>query len=146
MKKRSILAGAILAALLSAYIGCVHYTEPHEVALVWNRFSGESYLDSRAGFHLTAPWIMAATIDTRPVRVCVTSAARSFNCKLIQFVTSEYEQFIKVQGIHYYWLSNRISFNLGYDEEYRGMKDILRGYTYSLEQYPFVVTLKTYSD
>jgi hypothetical protein len=83
-------------------------------------------------------------VDTRPVRVCITSTSRSFDCRLVQFQPSEYREFVATQGFYYYWWSNRISFNAGYDEEYRGMKDVLRGYAYSAKPYSFVKTLRTY--
>jgi hypothetical protein len=80
------------------------------------------------------------------MRVCITSASRGFNCKLVQFVPSDYREFVAVQGFSYYWWANRISFNSGYSEEYRGMRDLMRGYTYSVKQYPFIKILEDYPE
>lgn len=144
--KRALIAVGILAAVLGLfYLPFVHHTDPHQVAIARNLFTGRLELDSVAGFNLTAPWVKVVRIDTRPARVCITSATRGFNCKLVQFVPSAYRQFVAVQGFRYYWLANRISFNSGYDEEYRGMRDILRGYAFSAQQYPFVRVLEEYS-
>ncbi len=35
---------------------------------------------------------------------------------------------------------------MGYDEEYRGVKDLMRGYTYSAKKYPFVEIIQEYPD
>jgi len=64
--------------------------------------------------------------------------------KLVQFEPKYFKEFVAVQGFHYYWLSNRISFNLGYSDEYRGMKDLLRGYAYGVKKYQFVSVLRDY--
>ncbi len=148
MNRRSaIQAGAAtFAALLTFYIACVHYTEPNEVALVWNMVSGKIELDDHAGFSLTPPWAAVARIDTRPMRVCLTSSARSFNCKLVQFEPNAYREFIAVEGFHYYWLANRLSYNSGYDDEYRGIKDILRGFSYGAKKYSFIRVLTEYEE
>ena len=135
--------GACLAACFLLYLACMNYLEPTEVGISWNNMTGEIELQ-QPGWHLTAPWVQVARVDTRPMRVCLTSASRAFNCKLVQFVPREYRLFVETEGFHYYWWYNRISFNLGYGDEYRGMKDILRGYAYSSKQYPFVVVLRDY--
>ncbi len=63
-----------------------------------------------------------------------------------RFNPDEYKAFVAVQGFHYYWWANRFSFNSGYDEEYRGMKDLMRGYAYSSKPYPFIVVIRDYKD
>ncbi|MBI2023078.1 hypothetical protein HYT01_00755 [Candidatus Giovannonibacteria bacterium] len=128
------------------YLACVHYLEPNQVGIVRNRFTGEVRLDDQASFDITPPWIAVSRIDIRPMRVCITSASRGFNCKLIQFAPAHFKEFVLVQGFHYYWWANRISFNFGYNEEYRGMKDLLRGYAYGTKQYPFVKILRDYKE
>ena len=85
-----------------------------------------------------------ARVDTQPTRVCVASASRAYNCKLVQFNASEFRLFVKTEGFHYYWWYNRLSINFGYDEEYRGLRDILRGYAFAAKQYPFVTTIRSY--
>ena len=123
----------------------MNHLEAYQVAITRNLFTGEVTLQDQGGFYFTAPWTQVARVDTRPLRVCVTSTARAFNCKLVQFVPSAHKEFIAVQGFRYYWWANRISFNFGYDDEYRGMKDILRGYAYGAKKYPFVEVLQEYS-
>lgn len=138
------IAAAAVAALLLFYLAFVHYTDTYHVALVWDPFAGRVVLDDVAGFNLTPPWVRVARIDVRPQRVCVTSSSRSYNCKLVEFVPKEYGKFVETEGFRYYWFSNRISFNMGYPEEYRGVRDILRGYAYGSNQYPFIKIIREY--
>jgi hypothetical protein len=144
--KLSLFATAIFGLLALCYLFCFHYTEAYQIGIRWNWLTGELQSDTHSGLHFTPPWVQVARIDTRPVRVCITSASRGFSCKLVQFNPDEYKAFVAVQGFHYYWWANRFSFNSGYGEEYRGMKDIMRGYAYSSKQYPFITVLREYKD
>jgi hypothetical protein len=146
MKDQLVRVAGVWLVLLVFYFGFVHYTEPTQVAIVWNRFSGTISLDDKAGFNLSPPWVRVSRVDIRPSRVCVESTGRAYNCKLVQFEPKAYREFVLVQGFQYYWLNNRLSYNSGYQEEYRGMKDLLRGYAYSSKKYPFVRVLKEYHD
>jgi len=119
-KKLLVVSVVVLATIGCFYLLFVHHEEAYQVGIGWNRVSGEIYLDQRAGYHLTPPWVQITRIDTRPQRVCVTSTARGYNCKLVRFEPGAWQEFVSVQGFHYYWLANRISFNVGYSEEYRG--------------------------
>jgi len=112
---------------------------------MWNPISGELTRD-HPGRHLTPPWVFVAKLDTRPVRVCVTSASRSVNCRLVQFDERLYEDFVRTEGFRYYWWDNRFSFNFGYPEEYRGFRDVMRGYAYSVKKYPFIKVVESYQD
>lgn len=145
MKPR-VIVGALLGVVVAFYLGFVNYTDQYHVGITWNLFSGELMLQEKAGFHCSPPWMLVSRIDTRPTRVCITSTSRAYNCKLVQFEPGAYREFVKTQGFRYYWLANRLSFNSGYDEEYRGMRDILRGYAFGVEQYPFVTVLESYAD
>jgi len=143
MRSAGVVCGACLAALLLFYFACLNYLEPTEVGISWNLSSGKMELQN-PGWHLTSPMVQVARVDTQPMRVCITSASRAFNCKLAQFVPHEYKLFVDTEGFYYYWWYNRFSFNWGYGDEYRGVKDIIRGYAYSTKQYPFVITLRDY--
>jgi hypothetical protein len=147
MKKAGV-SGGIGCVIFISYLAFVNYLEPYQVGVARNLVSGEVSLQNplkdRGGFYLTAPWVQVARIDTRPMRVCITSSARAFNCKLVQFEPSAYKEFVAVQGFRYYWWANRISLNFGYTEEYRGVKDLLRGYAFGVKQYPFVTVLRDY--
>lgn len=144
--KRYRIHIAIAAAVLLFYLGCVHYLDSYEVAITRNVATGTLTLNAHGGLYITPPWVEVARIDTRPVRVCLTSSTRSFNCKLVQFVPTAFREFVRVQGFHYYWLANRLSFNGGYDEEYRGMRDLLRGYAFGTQSYTFIRVLTEYPD
>ena len=137
--------GAIVLVLASCfYFLCFNHTRVYEAGIVWDFVTGELSIQEPNGgaYHVTAPWVRVAVIDTRPSRVCLTSATKAFNCKLVQFNWREYEEFVRVQGFHYYWLNNRVSFNIGYAEEYRGVRDMLRGYAFGSEHYKFITVLR----
>jgi len=144
MKKLITFAGTICCLLGLSYLVFVNHLEAYQIGIARNFVTGEVKLQDRGGYHFTAPWVQVARIDTRPFRVCITSATGAFNCKLVQFEPSAYKEFVAVQGFQYYWWANRISFNFGYTEEYRGVKDILRGYTYGVKKYQFVTVLRDY--
>jgi hypothetical protein len=144
VKALLIRLALFLGVAFAAYLALFHYTDLHQVAIARNWITGEMWLDDTPGPDLTLPWVKVARIDKRPMRVCITSAARAYNCKLVQFDPSAYKEFAATQGFGYYWLANRISINFGYDEEYRGVKDILRGYAFSGKEYPFLRVLREY--
>lgn len=125
------------------YLLCLNHLEPHEFGIVRSRLTSNMWTQ-HAGWHLTAPWASVSVIDTRPMRVSVDSSGRSCSAKLVQFVPEEWEEFIKTEGFRYYWWSNRISFNLGYEEENRGMRDLMRGYAYGAKKYKFIRVLNEY--
>lgn len=133
----------LLGVLGISYFAFFSYNSVHEAAIVYNARSGEVTLFS-PGPHISPPWVFSSNTDIRPQRVCITSVAKSTNCKLVQFIPSEYQKLIEREGFRYYWWDNRISFNLGYREEYRGFIDILRGYTFTAEKIlpPFIKILE----
>ena len=127
-----------ITILLIFYLIFTNYTEQYQVGLTLNVLTQEVGMQNASGFHGTAPWVLVSVVDTRPHRVCITSASRAFNCRLAQFDPVQYKEFVAVEGFRYYWWANRISFNFGYAEEYRGFKDILRGYAFNAKKYSFV--------
>lgn len=137
MKKHPLALGGFFLVLLSFYLGFVHHTDTTEMGVRFNYVTGIIESDS-SGWHITAPWVKVAKIDLRPSRVCVESAGQGYNCRLVRFVPEQYLKFVDTQGFHYWWWANRISFNMGYRSESRGMHDLMRGYTYSTRPYPFV--------
>lgn len=141
---KSLIATAV-GLLLLFYLLFLHYADQTQVGVVRNWVTGEVRLDT-PGWNLTSPWITVAKVDTRPMRVCVTSAGRGFNCRLVQFQPEQFRSFVETEGFYYYWWANRVSFNFGYDDEYRGMRDLLRGYSYSVRLYPFVKVLREYQE
>jgi hypothetical protein len=90
------------------------------------------------GWHAKYPWVIVPLIDTKPMRVSVDSAGHGYSAKLVQFVPEEWESFVQTEGFYLWWFANRLSFNAGYRDEHRGMKDILRGYAYGSKKYPFL--------
>lgn len=140
----TVLSLFVAAVLLLFYLGFLNYTEPTEIGIARNIFTGEMWVQEGGGWHSTPPWIRVARIDIRPMRVVITTAGRGFSAKLVRFNPKVWREFVDTEGFRYWWWANRISFNFGYDEEYRGMKDILRGYAYGVKSYSFITILEDY--
>ena len=141
----TILALIVAAVFFLFYLGFLNYTEPTEIGIARNIFTGQMWVQEGGGWHRTPPWVRVARIDIRPVRVAITTAGLGYNAKLVQFNTKEWREFVDTEGFRYWWWANRISFNFGYDEEYRGMKDILRGYAFGVKHYSFITILEDYA-
>lgn len=135
-----------LLCLYLLYVSFVTHIEKTEIGIARNMMTGKTWMRDGGGFYVRPPWVWVSIIDTRPMRVAVTSGGRGYNAKLVQFDKNYWEDFVKTEGWRFYWFSNRISFNLGYEEEYRGMRDIMRGYAYSAKKYPFVVIIEEYDE
>lgn len=126
------------------YLMFVNYTDPTELGIVRNRVTGQMWAQDIGGWKLTAPWVSVAVMDLRPIRVAVPSAGHGYSSKLVQFDPKYWKEFVAIEGFRYYWWSNRISFNFGYNDEYRGVRDIMRGYAYSPNKYSFIKTITEY--
>lgn len=138
------IVGVSILVLLLFYLMFINYTEPTELGIARNKISGKMWVQETGGWKITKPWVLVSTIDLRPMRVAVVSAGHGYCAKLIQFDPKNWQEFVAVEGFRYYWWANRFSFNFGYNEEYRGMKDIMRGYGFDIKQYSFVKILEEY--
>lgn len=112
------------------YLSCFNYVPYHENGLAWDAATGKSWVQS-PGPHFTSPLVMVSSLEMRPIRVCIESNSRVRTCKLVQLNRRYLTDLIELEGFHYYWLSNRFSFNFGHQEESRGIKDVLIGYVFS---------------
>lgn len=126
------------------YFIFLNYTEPTEIGISRNLITGNMWSQETGGWHMTSPLVFVSNIDIRPVRVAVTSSGHGYSAKLAQYQKDHWREFIATEGFYYHWWANRISFNFGYDEEYRGMKDIMRGYAYSVKKYDFIKIITEY--
>jgi hypothetical protein len=124
-KKKAYTALAVFLCYLMFY----HHTDTHQVGIRYNIITGEMSIDKTTGHHFTAPWVLVTRMDTRPRRVCIESASRTMNCRLVQFDPSKYRELLEYEGFHYYWWYNRISFNWG-QKTYRGVDNLLLGHAY----------------
>ena len=139
MKFAKIVALALIPVL--AFLSAFNYVEQGEAGLTWNAASGEIGL-MKPGIHWTSPITLVTKIELRPQRMCLTSSAQAApNCRLVQFEERHYREFVATEGWRYYWFDNRLSFNSGHDETYRGFRDVLRGYAFSAQSYPFIKVL-----
>lgn len=123
------------------YLPFFHYTSAHEVGIMLNKVDGTIRLDT-TGFNISSPWTLVAKMEARPQRVCIESVAKVLTCKLAVFVPEHFRELIQLEGFRYFWLDNRLSLNLGYKEEYRGSRDLIRGYAFSSSRQHFVQVLE----
>lgn len=134
----------VFSVIFFFYFSFLNYTDPTELGIVRNEITGETWTQETGGWKITWPWVLVSVVDVRPIRVAVHSSGHGYCAKLVQFKKDQWKEFIATEGFYYYWWANRFSFNSGYNEEYRGMKDLMRGYAFSAKKYPFIEILNEY--
>lgn len=139
-----LLVTASIAFL--TYTPFFHHTDVGQVAIMHNIIDGSITTDTEPGFTVSAPWVLVSRIDIRPSQVCVEGAARVANCRLAKFVPEHLVEFIDREGFSYHWFANRLSFNFGHSQEYRGSRNYLRAYAFSNKSVPFVQVLDEYHE
>ncbi len=131
------IVSIIASVVMLTYLLFVNRVESGEVGLAWNSITGEMTVQT-PGVYFTSPVTTVAVLDTKSMRFCVPSTAHAaINCKLVEFDPTQYEAFVATEGWSYYWFRNRLSFNSGYSTE-RGFRDVMRGYAFSSQRYPFI--------
>lgn len=128
----------LLGVIFLFYLLCIDFRDSYHVVLCRNELKGEVYLDTLKGIKITPPWVRTSKIDTRPVKLCIDCNCANINCKLIQFDYNYYQDFTKREKFCYFWWKNRLSFNISQENEYRGMKFILRSYAFDEVKYKFI--------
>ncbi len=123
------------------YLGWCNDIAVNEVGLALDTTTGQ-IIKLEPGWHISAPWVLVAHVDAGPLKVCITSTSRSTSCRLVQFVPEAYQDFVTIQGFQHYWWANRFSINLGYSEEYRGFRDVMRGYAFADQHFTFMRILE----
>lgn len=130
---------SIIGILFTFYLTSFNFLNMSEVSLNYNIIDGTVTCDTVTGIKLSAPWVLVSVIDTRPIKVCVDCSCRNLTCKLIAFNPNEYKTFLQKEGWSYFWWKNRLSFNSGNKQEYRGFKNVIRGYAFDNVEYNFLV-------
>lgn len=127
--------------IISFWLFLFSYNPYTHVSIHRNWLSGKTELKG-PGVSITPPWTFVSRIDIRPKKVCLECSCQNLNCQLVSFDPSGWKDFLKVEGFGYYWWRNRLSFNIGHDNEYRGISNILRGYSFSDRNYTFLKKYK----
>lgn len=112
-----------------------------QIGISKNLLTGE-IARQNPGIYFSPPWVLVSRISTKPIRVEVPTRGRGFSAKLVEFQPDHYAKFVDTEGWRYYWLDNRLSFNYGHEEEYRGFRNLMLGYAYSNKNYEFVKIVK----
>ena len=135
-----LLSLSVIGAMFY-YFFCFNSLDNYEISINRNYISGQVVIDTTPGYKTSSPFTQVVRIDTRPMRLCIPSGSKNLTCKLVQFKKENCMDFIKTEGIWYYWLKNRLSFNSGHREEYRGFRDLMLGYTFDKQDWPFIKIL-----
>lgn len=140
-KKKIVKVFAIFSFIFLFWLFFIHYNNTHHVSVARNFFTGEMKMDSSAGIKFSAPWIQVIKFDKRPFKVCIDCSCANVNCKLIAFEPAGWHDFLQREGFKYFWFKNRISFNSGQSIQYRGIRHVLRGYSFDNKKYSFIKEL-----
>lgn len=143
MKKRLFTYVSPFVFFFFVYFAFFNHVEPNTVGIARNHITGQTWVE-HAGWHWSAPWVWVANIETNPIRVGIPTAGRGFNAKLVRFIPKHADAFLKQEGWRYYWWDNRLSFNFGNPDEYRGNRNLFLGYAYTQETPIFLEVLKEY--
>lgn len=143
--KKILLLSIPIDVIFIIYLAFFNHVEPKEVGIVRNHLTGDTWVQ-HAGWHITSPWTWVSVVPTHPVRVGVPTSGRGYSAKLVHFLPEHADEFLEREGWRWYWWDNRFSLNLGHEEEYRGFRNILLGYAYTSEHYPFVEILEEYTE
>ncbi len=141
--RRLVPLWVLILSLIIFYVGFVNHIEPNQIGLARNHASGETWVQT-ASWHLTPPWVWVSRVESNPIRVGVPTAGRGFSAKLVRFLPEKADDFLNREGWRYYWWDNRISFNFGHADEYRGFRNIILGYAYAKDPHSFLEVIEEY--
>lgn len=132
----------VIGLIFTFYLLFFNFVTMNEVTLNHNMIDGTVKCDTIPGIKISAPWVQVSKIDKRPVVVSIDCSCKNLTSKLVAFNPKEYKSFIQKEGWGYYWLRNRISFNMGNKQEWRGFNNVLRGYAFDQQEYKFLIYYK----
>jgi len=103
--KTLITIGSIIAALFLSWILFLNHVDINEIGVEYNSFTGKiSKQDS--GWHVTPIWVQASSINLLPMRVDIYGnsqyRSRFIMPKLVKFNPEYLDDFIKIEGFHYF--------------------------------------------
>src|SRR5258708_4348758 len=124
------LVGLGVVAVLAVAFYCLflNHVDINEIGVAYNSIGGKVWVQDRPGWYLTSPFVEVATITTLPLKVTIPSEAKVINTKIIRFNPVGVDQFIRMQGFSYF--------------TDQGLENILMGYAFSGETYPFLEVMQ----
>ena len=126
--KWSMGGGAVLVIAFLFYLSFLNHIAINEIGVAYNSIGGKVWVQGRPGWYVTAPTVEVAVIPTVPLRVTIPSEAKVINTKIVRFNPKGVDEFIRLQGFSYF--SNQ------------GIENILMGYAFSGQKYPFLDVLQ----
>ena len=126
----------VITSLILFWTLFLNHIAPQQIGIAYDSVNGEVSVQRHPGWYLTHPLVQVASVETRPFQVCLNAGARILNCKLIRFNPDGANEFVKLQGFHY-WNGGTCN-NCNTTEFSR----IMMGYAYSERTYPFIEVLE----
>lgn len=126
--KWTIAACVLVVAVLLFYIAFLNHVAINEIGVAYNSIGGKVWVQDRPGWYFTAPTVEVAVIPTVPLKITIPSEAKVINTKIVRFNPRGVDEFIRLQGFSYF--SNQ------------GIENILMGYAFSGQKYPFMDILQ----
>ncbi len=126
--KWSIGIGAFLVLVLLFYLSFLNHVAINEIGVAYNSIGGKVWVQDHPGWYITSPTVQVAVIPTIPLRVTIPSEAKVINTKIVRFNPKGVDEFIRLQGFSYF--------------SDQGIENILMGYAFSGQKYPFLDVLQ----
>lgn len=96
---------AVITLFFASYLLFLNHVDINEIGVAYDSRTG-SISAQHPGWHVTAPWVKTTTIPLIPLRVDIYAGSqrtsRFILPKLVQFNPAHLEEFIKVEGFHYF--------------------------------------------
>lgn len=124
-RQLSILGIYLVLVTVLFYVFCLNHVTIGEVGVTYDSMNGELGVQD-AGWHRTAPWVRATSIDIIPTQVHIPSAAKVINTKLVRINREHVLDFVRLQGF---------SWDLG---DHSRLSSILMGYAFSGKTFSFL--------
>lgn len=124
----AIATGVLLFLALVFYTLFLNHIAINEIGIGYNSIGGKVWVQNRPGWYLTNFTVQVCVIPTTPLKVAIPSEAKVINTKIVRFNPAGVDEFIRLQGFSYF--SNQ------------SIENILMGYAFSGEKYPFLEVLQ----
>ena len=128
LTKWGIGVGSVVLALLIFYGVFLNHVAINEIGVAYDSIGGKVWVQARPGWYITRPTVKVAVIPTVPLKITIPSEAKVINMKIVRFNPAGIDEFIRLQGFSYF--------------SDQSIENILMGYAFSGEKYPFLDVLQ----
>lgn len=129
LKWLGITGAVALIISLFFYILCLNHVTVNQVGIAYNSIDGTVTKQEHPGWYRTSVFVSVGYVSTLPITVTIPSEAKVINAKVVRFKVSGLDEYIKLQGF---------STSMG-----SKLENILLGYAYSGQDYPFLEVIQS---